>query len=57
MFRILGNRRQLCDGFSRRDWLHVGGLGFLGMGMADVLRLQDVSSQQAHGAPASGDRS
>ena len=43
MFRILGNRRQLCDGFSRRDWLHVGGLGFLGMGMADVLRLQDVS--------------
>ena len=57
MFRMLGNRRQLCDGFSRRDWLHVGGLGFLGMGMADVLRLQDVSSQQAHGAPASGDRS
>ena len=56
MFRILGNKRRLCDGFSRRDWLHVGGLGFLGMGMADVLRLQDVSKGAAQAAPA-GDRS
>jgi len=56
MFRILGNRRKLCDGFSRRDWLNIGSLGFLGLGLADVLRLQDVSSQRASAA-SRGDRS
>ena len=49
MFRILGNRRRLCDGLSRRDWLHVGGLGFLGVGLSDYLRLK-----AAQAAPAGG---
>ncbi|HLW68591.1 MAG TPA: DUF1501 domain-containing protein [Gemmataceae bacterium] len=40
MFRILGSRKRLCDGLSRRDFLHVGGLGALGIGLANALRLQ-----------------
>lgn len=40
MFRILGTRKTLCDGFSRRDFLHVGGLGAFGLGLGDFLRLR-----------------
>lgn len=43
MLRILGSQRTLCGGLSRRDWLRVGGLGLAGLGLNDVLRLQDVS--------------
>src|SRR5215471_5212685 len=38
MLRILGSRKTLCDGLTRRDLLQVGSLGFLGL--ADWLRLQ-----------------
>jgi hypothetical protein len=40
MFRILGSPTTLCDGLTRRDFLHVGGLGALGLGLGDFLRLQ-----------------
>jgi hypothetical protein len=39
MIRILGSRKHLCDGLTRRDFLHIGGLG-LGLGLGDFLRLQ-----------------
>lgn len=39
MLRILGTAKRLCDGLTRRDLLHVGGLGALGLGLADYLRL------------------
>src|ERR1051325_10723397 len=45
MFRILGSPKTLCDGLSRRDFLHIGGLGAFGFGLADLFRLQ-----QAEGA-------
>lgn len=32
MLRILGSPRRLCDGVTRRDFLHAGGLGLLGLG-------------------------
>ena len=32
MLRILGNRRRLCDGLTRRDVLQAGSLGLLGLG-------------------------
>src|SRR5262249_35414560 len=32
MLRLLGSRKRLCDGLSRRDFLQAGGLGLLGAG-------------------------
>ncbi|MCH2212109.1 MAG: DUF1501 domain-containing protein [Fuerstiella sp.] len=43
MLRILGSRRALCGGLTRRDSLHVGGLASLGLGLSDLLRAQDTS--------------
>ena len=37
MLRILGSPKTLCDGLTRRDFLHVGGLGALGLGLGDAL--------------------
>ncbi len=31
MLRLLGSQRRLCDGISRRDLLHIGGLGLYGL--------------------------
>lgn len=39
MLRILGSAKRLCDGLTRRDLLHVGGLGALGLGLGDFLQL------------------
>jgi Protein of unknown function (DUF1501) len=35
MLRILGGPKRLCDGLTRRDLLHVGSLGLLGLGLRD----------------------
>lgn len=40
MLRILGSRKTLCDGLTRRDLLQIGGTGMLGLGLADAMRLQ-----------------
>jgi len=47
MLRILGSRKQFCDGITRRDMLWAGGLGMFGLGLSDYLRLG-----QAQAAPA-----
>src|SRR5215831_17438282 len=33
MIRVLGGSKRLCDGLTRRDLLHVGSLGLLGLGL------------------------
>ena len=33
MLRVLGGPKRLCDGLTRRDLLHVGSLGLLGLGL------------------------
>ena len=38
MFRLLGSPKTLCDGLTRRDLLHVGGLGAFGLGLPTFLR-------------------
>jgi hypothetical protein len=38
MLRVLGSRRQMCGGPTRRDFLCVGGLSALGFGLEDFLR-------------------
>jgi hypothetical protein len=35
MIRVLGGPKRLCDGLTRRDLLHVGSLGMLGLGLSD----------------------
>jgi hypothetical protein len=42
MLRILGSPKTLCDGITRRDFLHIGGLGALGLGLSDLFRLQEA---------------
>jgi hypothetical protein len=44
MLRILGSRKQLCDGLTRRDLLHIGGLGLFGLGLGDLFRLQEAQA-------------
>src|SRR3954466_6822045 len=34
MLRILGSPRTLCNGQTRRDFLHVGAAGLLGLGLS-----------------------
>jgi hypothetical protein len=33
VLRLLGSRKRLCDGTTRRDFLRAGSLGLLGMGL------------------------
>lgn len=47
MLRILGSSKTLCDGLTRRDLLQVGGLGMLGLSLADALRLEAAQQPQA----------
>ncbi len=45
MLRVLGSDKTLCDGFSRRDVLQVGGLGMLGLSLESFLRLQAAQAE------------
>jgi hypothetical protein len=49
MLRVLGSTKQLCDGWTRRDLLQVGALGFFGLGLGDFFRLAEVQA-----APVAG---
>src|SRR5207302_10424038 len=42
--RILGSKTTLCDGLTRRDLLHIGGLGAFGFGLSDLFRLQEAAA-------------
>src|SRR5947208_3532114 len=44
MLSLLGSPRTLCDGRTRRDFLRLGGLGALGLGLSDALRLQAAAA-------------
>src|SRR3954463_8738331 len=50
MIRVLGGPKRLCDGLTRRDLLHVGALGLLGLGRNDGGALR--SAQAGTVAPA-----
>ena len=47
MLHVLGSRKTLCDGITRRDLLHAGGLGLFGLGMSDLLRLRELQASPA----------
>jgi len=42
MLRLLGSTRILCDGLTRRDFIHLGGLGAFSLGLSDLFRLQQA---------------
>ncbi|MBM3460211.1 MAG: DUF1501 domain-containing protein, partial [Armatimonadetes bacterium] len=52
MLRVLGSARRLCDGLTRRDLLHIGGLGAFGLGLDQALPLQAAAAPPVR--PASG---
>lgn len=45
MLRLLGNPKVLCNGLTRRDLLHIGGLGAFGLGLQDVLGWQQLQAR------------
>jgi Protein of unknown function (DUF1501) len=45
MLRILGNRKRLCDGITRRDLLQVGGASLLGLSLTRLLEAQSDAAQ------------
>jgi hypothetical protein len=44
MLSIPGKSGSTCDGFSRREFLRVGGAGMLGVSLADILQLQSLAA-------------
>ncbi len=54
MLRILGSRKQLCGGCSRREFLWAGGLGLFNLGLGDFLRLRDLQAAGAERTPQRG---
>ncbi len=53
MLRILGSPKKLCDGTTRREMLVAGGLGLLGLGLPDYLRLREAQASPTREAPRS----
>ena len=54
MLRILGSPKRVCQGLTRRDTLRVGGLGFAGLALDQILALQDRSRRSAAGDSMAG---
>jgi hypothetical protein len=54
VLRILGSPTTLCDGLTRRDFLHVGGLGAFGFGVTDLLRARAAGAEPVGPAPGFG---
>lgn len=42
MLRVFGSSKRLCDGVTRRDFLQVGSLGALGIGLDQFFHLQNA---------------
>lgn len=50
-----GSPQRLCDGTTRRDFIHVGFLGILGLTLADVLRMEAAQAAPL-GKPAGNNK-
>src|SRR5689334_19585479 len=51
MLRFLGSRKTTCDGVTRRDLLHAGGLGLFGLGLSDFFRLRELQGRSTTSSP------
>lgn len=47
MLTVFGQRRQFCDGVSRRDFLRIGGLAMGGLTLGDLLRCDARAESKA----------
>lgn len=47
MLRLLGSKRKFCDGVTRRDLLHIGGLGLYGLTAARAAALSAMPDNDA----------
>jgi hypothetical protein len=47
MLNILGSKKRLCDGITRREMLQAGASGLLGIGLADLMRSSAAASGSA----------
>lgn len=47
MLSLLGTKRKLCDGLTRRDLLHVGGIGLWGLSLASALESANAAEKTA----------
>src|SRR5205807_4374003 len=47
MLRILGSPKKLCSGWTRRDMLQGGALGFFGLGLSDYFRRSELQAAPA----------
>ena len=54
MISIPGKPGSTCDGFSRREFLRIGGAGLVGLSLADVLRLQANANPVPEGKSKNG---
>lgn len=54
MLSIPGKPGSTCDGFTRREFLRVGGAGLLGLSLGDIFRLQALGGTPGEAAPQSG---
>ena len=52
MLSIPGKPGRTCEGFSRREFLRVGGAGLFGVSLGDIFRLQALAGS----APADAKR-
>ena len=49
MLTILDRPQQLCDGWSRREWLRVGGLGAFGVALPSLLQARQTATPAGMG--------
>src|SRR5262245_853141 len=47
MLRIMGNPKRLCNGLTRRDLLHIGGLCAFGVALQHIVNLQSARADSA----------
>lgn len=54
MLRFVGNNKVLCDGLTRRDLLHLGGLGAFGFTLQDLCTLKNAYAESSVLGPKFG---
>src|SRR5205085_9926581 len=53
MLRILGSPKKFCGGWTRREMLQAGALGFFGLGLSDYLQLAELQAAPSRASPKS----